>query len=476
MEYLLSIDLGTTGCKVMMFDVCGNPKGYRFREYPTFSQALGYAEQDADEWWKAVSMNLREVIESSKVEVENIKGIGVTGQGTSVVYLDKNGRALRPAIIHMDNRAKDKSEWLVKKFGELGFSTKKIYSNLLWSRENEPEIERAISYVLDAREFVGYMLTGNPTFDENLKREIEKLNEALGIPSELFGGPHGYFTPIGYVKEDTAKRMGLKKAVPVVVGPWDGVCNIIGSGLVEDGIATDVAGGTEIIAVAVSKKLPIVYLRHFIDGLWLTYTSPPLGLAHRWFKDQFAAMEKDFQNKLDLDAYELLSLEAEKIEPGSKGLLFIPILREYGRPYLPGAFVGILPDHTRGHFIRAFLEGVALRIREIFEELESNGVNIKEVRLSGGGAKSMFWNKIRADVTGKPFAVLRVLESGCLGASILAALATKIYSNLIEASNRMVHVAEMIYPDEEKHKLYSKLYEKYKKTLTLLQEIYKELF
>ncbi|MEM3522749.1 MAG: FGGY family carbohydrate kinase, partial [Candidatus Bathyarchaeia archaeon] len=370
MEYLLSIDIGTTGCKVMMFDTNGNPKGYSYREYPIFSQAPGYVEQDANEWWKVVCMNLREVIESSKVEAKSIKGIGITGQGTSLVYLNKNGQVLRPAIIYMDNRAKDKVKELINKFGELGFSTKKIYSNLLWSKENEPEIEKAIGYVLDAREFIGYMLTGIPTFDENLKKEIEKLNKALGIPSEWFGNPHDYFTPIGYVKDDITKKIGLKNAIPVVVGPWDGVCNIIGSGLIEDGIAMDVAGATEIIAVAVSKKLPIVYLKHFIEGLWLTYTSPPLGLAHRWFKDQFATIEKEIQNRIGLDAYELLNLEAEKIEPGSNGLLFIPILREYERPYLPGAFVGILPIHTRGNFIRAFLEGVAFRIKEIFEELE----------------------------------------------------------------------------------------------------------
>jgi xylulokinase len=475
MEHLLSIDLGTTGCKVMMFDTNGNPKGYCYREYPIFSQAPGYAEQDANEWWKVVCMNLREVIKSSKVNAESIKGIGITGQGTSVVYLDKNGQALRPAIIHMDNRASDKVKELIDRFGKLGFSTKKIYSNLLWSKENEPEIEKAIGYVLDAREFIGYMLTGKPTFDENLKKEIDELNKALGIPSEWFGSPHDYFTPIGCVKEDVAKKVGLKKDVPVVVGPWDGVCNILGSGLIEDGIATDVAGTTEIIAVAVSKKFPIVYLRHFIEGLWLTYTSPPLGLAHRWFKDQFATIEKDLQNKLGLDAYELLNLEAEKIEPGSRGLLFIPILREYERPYLPGAFIGILPNHTRGHFIRAFFEGIAFRIREIFEELEKNGVKIKEVRLSGGGAKSTIWNKIRADITGKPFAVLKVLESGCLGVAILASLATKIYSNLIEASNRMIHIVETIHPDEERYKLYSKLYEKYKKTLIFLQETFENL-
>lgn len=472
MEYFLSIDLGTTGCKVMMFDVNGNPKGYCYREYPTFSQALGYAEQDANEWWKVVWMNLKEVIEVSKVKVENIKGIGITGQGTSLVYLDKNGQVLRPAIIHMDNRAKDKVNELINKFGKLSFSIKKFYSNLLWSKENEPEIEKEISYVLDAREFIGYKLTGIPTFDEKLKKEMDKLNKALGIPSELFGKPHDYFNPIGYTKEDITKKIGLKKPVPVIVGPFDGVCNILGSGLIEEGIATDVAGATEIIAVTVSKELPIVYLKHFIDGLWLTYTSPPLGLAHRWFKDNFALIEKEIQEKLSLDAYELLNLEAKKIKPGSEGLLFIPILRDYENPRLPGAFIGILPNHTREHFVRAFLEGIAFRIREIFEDLEKNGVKIKEVRISGGGAKSMLWNRIRADITGKPFAVLKVLESGCLGVAILVAIATKVYSNLIEASNQMIHIAETIQPDKEMHRMYSNLYEKYKKALNFLQEIY----
>jgi len=475
----LGVDLGTSGCKVMIFDVHGKPQAYAYREYPTYTPAPKSVEQDADEWWRTTCANVREVVKKSGVKAKDIIGIGTTAQSTSMICVDSEGNALRRAFVYLDNRAQPQIKRLTELLGQVSWTASKIHANILWMRDNEPSIEKNIHAVMDAKEFIGFKLTKNVTFDEGLQdeafKEIDKLNTLLGVPNEWFGESHGYFRPIGNVTSNAAKQTLLAKGTPVVVGPWDGMCNILGSGLTEGGIAMDTAGATEIMSVAISKPIPILCLPHFIPGLWLTYSSPPRGLVHRWFRDTFALGEKNTAKKLNVDVYDLLNQEAESVEPGSEKLLFIPTLHEFDDPSARGVFLGIALNHSRKHFIRAVLEGIAFSIREHFEMLESLGAEIREVRMSGGGAKSRIWNQIRSDVTGKTFAVLNVPETGCLGAALLAGIGTGIYHDVKEASEVMIKVSERVEPREENHRRYTKLFRVYKEANSALKNVFAEL-
>jgi len=408
------------------------------------------------------------------VKTGEIIAVGITAQSTSIVCLDSKGKPVRPAILYMDSRAEDIGAE-ISRGRALGYTPLKYFSNLEWMKRFESRKLERTKMVLDAKEFIAYKLTGVHTHDSRaLPRNIlEELSSELGFPLEWFGGEHGYFSPVGEVTSWAEEETGIAEGTPVVVGPWDGFCNIIGSGLIKPGIAMDVAGTTEIISVALKEKVPAAYIPHLIDGLWLAYKSPPLGIAHKWFLIRLMSSEKKFAEESGLDPYDLLSALAQKAPAGCNGLICVPTLKgEFGKKHLRGGFIGVSIAHGKEYLARALLEGIAFHVRMVFEELEALGAEIEKVRLSGGGAKSKFWSQIRADVTGKTFEVVEAIETGCLGAAMLALIATGKYRDLVSATEEMVRISRVYKPDPERHKKYSDLYKKYRRAYEFLDKLY----
>lgn len=448
----------------MIFDKFGDQKFYVSRNHSMYNPLPGVLEQDANEWWKNTVINIRETLKNMKIKPEEISGVGITGHGFDVICLDRNGKVLRPAIYFLDTRASAYLKELTNNF-PIGYVSSKLYPNLLWLRDNEPHIEKSISFVLDSKEFIAYKLGNQATYDNyffNMESaEMHKLNHQLNIPKEWFGQSHGYTEIAMKVTEAASRETGLKKGTPVVVGPCDAFSSIAGSGSIEEGIAVDTAGTTEVISVAVSKKIPSAIFVHFKPGFWFTFTSPPLGIAHRWFVDRLADLKREGLKKDRM--YDFVNKEAAKSPPGSLGLIFLPTLKEeFKGPPVKGAFFGISVSHELSHFSRAVLEGISFRLREIIENTEVNSVPIKEVRLGGGGAKNDLWNQIRADIVGKDFVVLKVLESTSLGVALLTSIGTGIHHNFDDATHKMVKVQKRYSPIKENQEKYTKYYSLYK--------------
>lgn len=473
-RYILSVDLGTTGCKVIIFDEEGNVKSYSYNEYPLYTSEGCIAEQDPMEWWSSVVKSIKKALLKSNLSPSRIAAVGITGQSTSIVVIDKDGKPIRPAILYMDCRAENLLNKLTEQVGKLSFPEAKIYTNLLWLRKFEPETYKRIWKVVDAKEFIAYKITGNVTYDAiTLPRErIKILNNITNIPEEFFGEPHTYNEPVGMVHREAANITGLLEGTPVIVGPWDGMCNVIGSGLIDHGTAMDVAGTTEIIAVVSKEKLPIVTHKHIVKGLWLVYTSLPLGIAHRWLRNLLFANQG---TPFTTDPYEIMNLMASKVDVGAHNLIFIPVFQgEYLKRHLRGAIIGLSFEHDAGHIIRALFEGVAYHLKLVFDNIEKHNLIINEVRVSGGGAKSKLWNQIKADVTGKSFKVLKVHETGCLGIAILVSTVIGLYKNIHESIKNMVHIAYEIKPRKEIHEKYKKYYSKYAEALNFIDNFFKE--
>ena len=476
-EYILSIDLGTTGCKVGVFDKDGGLKSLSYSEYPLYTNTSGWAEQDPIDWWNAVKQRMKSALLKANIPPSSIKAIGVTGQSTSVVFLGKKGTILRPAILYMDARAEHYLPELFSKIKNMNYVEMKFYSNLIWLRDNDPNLYEKIEKVIDAKEFIAMKLTGRVTYDTFVLSpdRVKMINEHLDIPDSFFGEPHDYKEPTGYLSEDISRELGIPEGTPIVVGPWDGMCNVLGSGLTEDGIAMDVAGTTEIVAVSSKNKTDAASYRHLIENLWLAYTSLPLAISYRWFRDKIAIHDTQYSMAAGMDAYNILNLRASQSKAGAAGLLFIPTMQgDFMKPHLSGAFIGLRTTHTLNEMARAIMEGIAYHLRWMIERIEEGNVTVNEIRVSGGGAKSSLWNKIKADVLNKPVKILDVVETGCLGATILTSTVIGWYSNLIEASQAMIHIKETITPEREQHEFYNKLYKKYREAFDFLDDFFSE--
>jgi xylulokinase len=336
---------------------------------------------------------------------------------------------------------------------------------LLWIRDNEPTVERSINFILDSKEYIGYKL-GNRVTNDGLfftleSKEMKKLNKEFHIPKEWFGKPHGYSEVAMHVTRKASRETGLKEDTPIVIGSSDSFSSIAGSGSIDEGIAVDTAGTTEVISITTGREMPSTIFSHFKPGFWFTFTSPPLGLAHQWYANLLESLK--IINK-KTNPYDFINNEAGKSPLGSQGLIFIPTLKqEYRGPPISGGFFGVSVDHKIEHFSRAVLEGISFRLREILENSETNSVPIKQIRLGGGGAKSDLWNQMRADIIGKDFAVLKVLESTSLGVALLTGIGIGIYSDLDDATYNMVRVSKILRPNKEKHDKYTKLYSIYRK-------------
>jgi len=453
----LGMDVGTSGTKVKLFSSNGSSSRRSWTEHPANSYPGGGAvEQNPEVWWSAVKASLRSV--TRKKGATRITAIGITGLALTTVLIGKSGRILRKAMLYSDTRHRKHAAELSAIVPESGYGTLKHFGDVLWTIRNEGLSAGDVSIATDALGFVCYKLTGKPAFDSYLMPEsqVNKLCSELGLPSECFGVSHGNTDVVGEVSAKAAKETGLPKGLPVVVGPWDGMCNIVGSGLTEAGIAVDVAGATEIIAVTTAQKPDIMNLPHIVPGLYFTYNSPPLGTLHRSFANDF------FPSDHRGSPYAMLEREARRSPPGSNGLLFVPC-DPSGKPGQDptASFIGVTPKHQKSHFARAVLEGIAFSIRRTFDTVEGAGVAIKEVRVSGGGSKSDYWTQIRADVTGRRYVKMKELETGCLGAAMLAGIGTGVYADIRDATRRTVRQGKVFVPDASKHRAYDRQFAEY---------------
>jgi xylulokinase len=216
-----------------------------------------------------------------------------------------------------------------------------------------------------------------------------------------------------------------------------------------------------------SSRYPLWIFSHVVPRAYIAVVwHATAGFTLRWFRDTFCELEVQDAQATGQDVYDILTRLAESAPPGSEGLLVLPHLQGTQLPDLQpgfrGVFFGISPSHTKGHFIRAILEGVAYALRENLEIFEKMGITCRELWATGGGTKSTLWNQINADVTGRPQYLLKCNEASSLGAAILAASGSGIYGNILEACTQMVQSAEVIYPNPENFDVYEKGYRLYK--------------
>lgn len=485
----LGLDVGTGGTRVVLVDERGKVVASASEEHAPFQSPFpGWAEQDPEDWWRAAQKAIREVV--SATPRLRVDAVGLTGQMHGAVMLDAAGAVLRSSLIWCDQRTDEECEWLHKEIGRerlIELVANPALPNftltkLLWVKKHQPELFAKIAHVLCPKDYVRYRMTGTYAMDVQEasgtllldvanRRWSGEVARIAGIPEawlpRLFESPE----VCAHISTQAAALTGLTAGIPVVAGAGDQGAGAVGMGILAPGSVSATIGTSGVVfaATAAPTRDPLGRLHtfcHAVPGRWhVMGVTQAAGLSLRWLRDTIAPGE----------SYDALTASASKIQAGSDGLLWTPYLLGERTPHLDSqaraAFVGLTAGHTRGHLVRAVLEGVAYSLKDTFTLFAELGIPVNGVRLGGGGAHGPLWREIQAAVYGYTTDVLVAEEGGAFGAALLAGVGAGAWADTDAACAAAIEVAQQIEPDSIAKELYSMGYQAFRKIYPALRDI-----
>ncbi|MGA3407038.1 MAG: FGGY-family carbohydrate kinase [Candidatus Bathyarchaeia archaeon] len=491
MNYILTVDAGTTASKISLFKENGELAAISTQEYSLVTPTSFSVEIEAETLWNAYRQGVFEVLKKSKINKDEIKAIGISAQGETFIPIDANGKPLRNAIVWLDNRAQEEADILSKEFDEGGTSFKitgqvKIVptwpaSKILWIKRNEPDVFRKTSKYLLVEDYLIYRMTGKYVaegsllcstmyWNINTRKWWDEMLERLEITPDQLPEIRESGEAVGELLTSTASELGLSSRTIVSTGALDQAAGATGVGNIHPGIFSENTGAALAICAPLDKpifdpkgRMPLHYFVRPASYMAHTFTTG--GMVLRWFRDNFCPQEMNVGAATGVDPYDLLGKEAEKVAPGCEGLLMLPHLQgamaPEANPRAKGVFYGFTLRHTKPHFARAIMESVIFIVRRNMEALEDMGIHVSEIRSLGGGARSRIWKQIEADITQKSVYTMKNEEAACLGAAILAGNAVGMYRSIDEACEKMITVKERFDPNPMNFNTYERIYQNY---------------
>ena len=466
------LDIGTTGTKSFAFNEKGEIIAKAYKKYPITVQPPGISEQDPNEWWHAACETMRQVMSYKSVKQNPIDGISLTTLRGTTTLIDKKGNVIHPAITWMDGRTIEMDDELKDKI-----SQRMNLHKLLWLKKHKPNVfNKADKFVQVDAYFYHRMVDRWISDYSNARMDIldfstldwsEELAEEIKIPTSRWVELKPAGTHLGGLSEEASKDLGLPTGLPVVMGGGDQQCSMLGLGILNPGIAKATTGtGTFVVTQLDNFKedpMGVMFtVPHVIERKWLIEgVLPGTGAIYQWYKDQFCLDEVEKAKLLDKDPYTIIDNKAQEIKPGSDELLVIPLFN-----YRRGIIDGLSFGHTKQHLARAILEGTGFGIRHYISMMEDlMELSLNELRIDGGGAKSILWRQIQCDITGKKVVVPQVEEASALGAAILALKTIGTYKTYKEAIDNTVKILETRNPNLKNKEIYEKLFERYQDLL-----------
>lgn len=502
MEYLIGIDLGTSGTKTVLFDTEGNIVASALVEYPMYQPHNGWAEQDPADWRRAAFETLKTV--TDKVDASKIRGIGISGQMHGLVMLDEAGNVLRPSIIWCDQRTAAECEEITRRVGAqrlieitanpalTGFTASKI----MWVKNHEPEIYARCAHILLPKDYVRWCLTGEFATEVSDASGMQLLDvpnrcwsdevlEKLDIKKELLAKVYESPEVTGYVTPEAAKLTGLCVGTPVVGGAGDNAAAAVGTGVVRDGKAFTTIGTSGVVFAHTSKLSidPKGRVHTFccaVPGCWhMMGVTQAAGLSLHWFRDQFCTEEMCEGEARGVDPYVLMDQKAAEVPIGCNRLIYLPYLMGERTPHLDpdcrGVFFGLSAIHTKYDMLRAVMEGVVYSQRDSLEILRGLGVQIDEMLACGGGGKSPLWRQMLADTYNCEVKTVQSKEGPALGVAILAGVGAGVFKSVEEGCDKLIHIAKTQPPVAEHVPQYEACYRLYTHLYPALKDCYREL-
>jgi len=490
MPSILAFDLGTTALKCALHDLDGYVLAKASEEYQLITPDADSVEMEVETYWQAFKSAVAKALKESGVNPTEIKALGVSAQGETLILVDRDGKPLRRAIVWLDNRAQKEADELGDIFGhrhafEITGQVKLVptwpASKILWLKQNEPEIFEKTGKFLLIEDYFLYRLTGEYVCEGSLvtstcywnfqtrawwKEMLQELNVSEGqLPQYRESGE-----AVGKLRPEIAAELGLSPNTVACTGALDQACGAIGVGNIKPGIFSENTGAALAICATVNQpildpgnQMPCHY--HGLPGLYMLHTFTSGGIVMRWFRDEFAGPDMRVSRTSGLDAYDLMGMEAARVQPGCEGLVMLPHLQgamaPEANPKASGVFYGFTLRHGRGHFTRAIMEAVGFIVRRNIEVIEGLGVLVNEVRALGGGARSRIWKQMEADIIGRPVLTTTNEEAATLGAAILAGKAVGLYSSVEEAAEEMIQIKERFEPASANRAVYDETFGAY---------------
>ncbi|MFC2024325.1 xylulokinase [Chloroflexota bacterium] len=500
-NHVLAHDLGTTGNKATIYNSNGDLVCSSLQEYDTSYIHSGWAEQNPDDWWRAVCDSTKELLFNSGLKANEIAVVTFSGQMMGCIPLGKDARALRPAIIWADQRAVDQERLVSNEISRkdiyhiTGHRLNACYSlcKILWLRDHEPDVYRDTYKFVHAKDAMVARITGNFVTDYSDASGMnlydlengtwsQTIIDGIKLDSDKLPELHQSTDVVGEVLPNAAADMGLNAGTPVVIGGGDGVCAAVGAGVIQEGSTFNYIGSSSWIAVATKKPIYDPDYRtftwaHLLPGMFTPNgTMQMAGGSYQWVRDQLCPMEKREAEKLGVNPYQIMDSMASNSPVGSKGLLFLPYLMGERSPRwnhkARGVFVGLTIRHKREDIIRSVLEGITLNLRIILDALTAQGAQIKEIRVIGGGARAKLWNRIMADIYNRPIHRLSILEEATsMGAALAGGIGVGIYPGFSKI-NEMNTIISTCEPNREAHEIYEKTYPIFKQAYDSMIPIY----
>ena len=487
-EYVLGVDIGSGSVKLTLLSRNGEIVGTAASEYPTHYPQAGWCEQDPEDWCRAFAVALRELLCETGVTADQIKALAPDAATHTAVLLDAEKRVIRPAILWTDQRSRTQVQKLCQEHLDLIRSqtlntptTIWTLPQFLWLQENEPDSWGRVRYILFAKDYLRYRLTGSLATDTidaagsmfyDVERECwsKELCQIGGIDLQGLPELRSPADPAGCVTQAAAQEFGLAPDTKVLVGTTDTVMEVLAAGNVEPGHATVKLATAGRICVISDHRLssPFVFnYRHVVPGLWYPGTgTASCANSYRWYRDAIGKAP-----------FAELNVPAQSIPAGSDGLMFHPYLNgeltPYNDPQLRGSYTGISAMHTTAHFTRATLEGVAFSLRDCLNTLYGLGVELKRVRIVGGGAKGLLWRQIVSDVLGLELEKVKVDDSS-FGSAMLAAVGLGWFESYAHAAQVCVQVESTTIPNPAVQDVYNQLFDRYKAIHDVLAPIYRQ--
>ena len=490
MDTYLGVDLGTTGLKVAVINENGELVVSESHEYPIATPKVGWAEQNAEDWWKALAVACTSIERSHPGTLRQVIAISLCGQMHTQVLMDGDGALLRPAITWMDQRSAN----IVERINQDTAHREMIIANtqnrltttytaahLSWIQENEPETWERTRHVLVAKDYLKYRLTGQYVtdyseasgtllFNNASERWSDEVLRFFNIPQSILPELRESSERIGTVRKEAAQTLHLTPGTPVINGSTDNSAAALGAGMVQVGQAALIIGTAGVVSVCSDHAQPDPHFRtlawHYcLPKRWINLgVTQTAGESLNWFKEAFDGQRDDASTG---DIFSEYNREIASLPDGSDGLTFLPYLNGERTPHWDaaarGTFFGIGLHHRKAHFIRAIMEGVSFALRDAIESVEDLGTTVSSFHAVGGGLKSPVWSTTLARVLSRPIQTVEHPDTGNVGNAVLAAVAMGRYATAEEAVAKMVltgrTLREEAHPNlEERYGIYRELY------------------
>jgi xylulokinase len=501
-EWMLGVDLGTSGLKAVLLSSSGELIAEASQEYPTHYPHPNWAEQEPEDWWRALCTTVRRVMDQAEAADPPLAGICVSSQAPVIVSVARDGQPLMRGMLWLDKRAEAEcdviravvSEERIRQITANNLSSYLGAPNYVWLKRHRPDIFEQTHKFLMANSYINLKLTGQYTMDVSqaplqLLADAKscdwspELLDALDLPVEKFPKVYQCLEIIGQVQRQPAEELGIPAGVPVLAGTTDTPAGMVGMGVVQNGQAFVSHGTGCNIGLCVAEPRAnrhLVCIPHAIPGRWmLSAVMTSTGASMKWFVNELCARDRDAARAAGVDAYSGVTASAETSSPGSGGLVFLPYLMGEQAPIWDadarGVFVGISANTTRGDMVRAIMEGIAFGIRQNLQVYLDDGWQVGDIRVQGGAARNPLWNQILSDVTGRAVLVPPASGGAPIGDALLVGLATGIYPDVEAAMAVLPGPSAVHHPNPPTVAIYNELYPIYERLYGVLRDTFHNL-